>query len=387
MFIVVSAAKREHGPFWILCDSTAPVEIVELPFAPKEFWKYEQTLEVEWANKRPFATAMGGGRVAKCAPPLSWYRNPQFRVKRAGVAEKEEANKGAAKAARDAMEDMLAIADSVPGTQTSPGVVLTPPQAAVSRNAGVSAGSSGRVESAGSSNKSRRRSSMAAPPPQKLPTVTAKRDSETQVNILLEIFSECDRSGDGYVSKIELIKACRMTEGVSEFFGLPQHIRQEDGSRDLMEELFQDMDVDDDRNVSWDEFFSFYSSCKGDLSEEEDEVNGPSGALLIAILLPDEAGQSLAAVHIVENNSDAPDVNEEGENMISENPGHHTVVASSGKAGAEYSAASEIGAVCELIDDMEDEILIIPSLLTRKMEGKYRLVIKSTEAITVDRVA
>merc|ERR1712113_1087344 len=112
-----------------------------------------------------------------------------------------------------------------------------------------------------------------------------------------------------------------------------------------------------------------------------------SGSLLVAILLPDEPNQPPAAVHIVVNNEDAPDTNGDNENTIAENPGYHMVIAASGKAGAEYSAASEIGAVCELLEDMEDEIIIIPSLQTRKMEGKYRLVIKSTEAITVDRVA
>lgn len=229
---------------------------------------------------------------------------------------------------------------------------------------------------------------MAAPPPQKMPSAEVKRDSAEQVGILLEIFSECDRSGDGSVSKIELIKALRRTHGVSEFFGLPQYIRQEDGSRDMMEELFQDMDVNDDRNVTWEEFQDFYSTCRENISDDEEEdVHGPSGALLVAILLPEEPDQPPVAVHIVVNNEDAPDTNGDNENTIAENPGYHTVIAASGKAGAEYSSASEIGAVCELLDDMDDEIIIIPSLQTRKMEGKYRLVIKSTEAITVDRVA
>lgn len=228
---------------------------------------------------------------------------------------------------------------------------------------------------------------MAAPPPQKLPTAElAKRDSAEQANILLEIFSAVDKSGDGQVSKIELIKALRRSPGVPEFFGLPQYIRQEDGSRDLMEELFQEMDVDDDRNVSWDEFYDFYTQCKDNISEDDEDDAAPSGSLLIAILLPEDPGKSPAAVHIVENNADAPNTNGDNESTIAENPGHHTVVASSGKPGSEYSAASEIGAVCELVDDMEDEILIIPSLQTRKMEGKFRLIIKSTEAITVERV-
>jgi len=376
VFVVISAAKREYGPFWIICDASSPVEITPVPFAPKEFWKFEETVDAEWANKRPFATSMGGGRVAKCAPPLSWYRNPQFRVNRAGQKEKEEAGKHAAEAAAN----LLALEYEADKPSSAEGG---------GRNL-VSAGS-GKQESAGSgSNKSRRRSSMAAPPPQKLPTVEVakKRDSSMEVETLLEIFTEVDKNNNGSVSRAELIKACRRAPGVAEFFGLPSYIRQEDGSRDMLEELFQDMDVDNDKDVTWDEFVNFYTTCKENQSDdEEDEDIGPSGALLVAILLPEDPGQAAAAVHIVVNNEDAPDTNGDNENCISENPGYHTVIASSGKPGAEYSDAAEIGAVCELTEDVEEEILIIPSLKTRDMVGKYRLVIKSTEAITVDRVA
>merc|ERR1711874_41861 len=45
---------------------------------------------------------------------------------------------------------------------------------------------------------------------------------------------------------------------VADFFGLPRKIRQEDGSRDKMESLFQKIDGNNDRKISWEEFFRFY---------------------------------------------------------------------------------------------------------------------------------
>jgi hypothetical protein len=376
VFIVVSAAKREYGPFWILSDSSSPVEIEEVP-PPQDFWKFEQTLEIEWANKRPFAISMGGGRMhhAKIAPPLSWYRNPQIRVKRAGLAEKEEERKGMANA-------MLAIGDVGQKTNTDgapPTISVTSPGSAQRRPSSIRRAST----LGGSAGSGKRASVLKKRSSQTLQKLPSKGDIEAETGFLREIFDEVDRSHDGHVSKIELIKTCRKKPGVADFFGLPQHIRQEDGSRDAMEDLFQSMDANNDKDITFEEFHDFYT-----VFQETSFEDGPTGALLLAILLPDEPNESsAAAIHIVVNNEDAPDTNGDNENTICENPAHHEVVGSSGKRGAEYSTAAEIGAVCEMTNDIEEEILIIPSLQTRVMEGKYKLIIKSTEAITVDRVA
>mmetsp|Transcript_33744 Transcript_33744/g.104842 ORF Transcript_33744/g.104842 Transcript_33744/m.104842 type:complete len:271 (-) Transcript_33744:59-871(-) len=80
---------------------------------------------------------------------------------------------------------------------------------------------------------------------------------------LREIFSLCDKDGSGRISKIELIKVCRSTPRIAHFFGLPDHIRQEDGSRSLMEDWFQRIDSNDDREISWDEMVAFYRKTAG----------------------------------------------------------------------------------------------------------------------------
>jgi len=75
---------------------------------------------------------------------------------------------------------------------------------------------------------------------------------------LREIFKQCDTSGDGMINKRELIKVCRSSEDVAEFFVLPTKIMHDDGSRDAVERFFQKIDTNSDRMLSWSEFRNFY---------------------------------------------------------------------------------------------------------------------------------
>jgi len=82
---------------------------------------------------------------------------------------------------------------------------------------------------------------------------------EQQVT-LHDIFLRCDTNGDGRINKREMIKLCRSSPETAARLGLPGHVRQEDGSRDLLEARFQAMDADDDREITWEEFFQFFST-------------------------------------------------------------------------------------------------------------------------------
>ena len=77
---------------------------------------------------------------------------------------------------------------------------------------------------------------------------------------LRAIFKMCDTNGDGTINKRELIKMCRQSFETALFFGLPSVIKQEDGSRAKLEERFQRMDQNDDREVTWEEFHDWYMS-------------------------------------------------------------------------------------------------------------------------------
>jgi len=76
---------------------------------------------------------------------------------------------------------------------------------------------------------------------------------------LQSVFDKCDANRDGKVSKAELIKALRRKSGlVSGALKLPVNIRQEDGSRDVFEQVFQGADADGDRYLTWEEFRSVF---------------------------------------------------------------------------------------------------------------------------------
>jgi len=355
IFIVPSAAKGEYGSFSVVVDSSEPIEIEEVSGAPAQLWTCEQRIDLEWASCRPHIVTMGGGRPAHSAPPLSWYRNPQFRVTmgkeniaRAASKENFFSNTGSLSRSR-----ALALKEQDAGKEEDKSLPLEP-------------------------------------------TVYAK---------LMDIFDQCDRSGDGTINKRELIKCCRKNEDVAKFFGLPKKIRQEDGSRDRMEALFQQIDHNADREINMDEFVNFFKyTVKGetrpeDLEESQEEQNPEftrtfttgsavevvtaAQPLLLVRLVPAEGRtQAPAAVHLVRNNDSA-----KADQPVAENFNLHKVVASSNVGGHAYAAASEVGAVCMLSAEAEGCILVVPSLETTSSEGRYLLELKANVEIFVERLA
>lgn len=75
---------------------------------------------------------------------------------------------------------------------------------------------------------------------------------------LRDIFDKCDTDNDGQINKREFIKACRANGEIARFFEVPSVIRQEDGSRSKVEEVFQSLDADGDRAIRWAELLAFY---------------------------------------------------------------------------------------------------------------------------------
>merc|ERR1740121_57296 len=77
-----------------------------------------------------------------------------------------------------------------------------------------------------------------------------------------EAFRIIDKNGNGSLSRIEVILACRRDPSVRALLGLPATIRQEDGSRDRFEQVFQAMDSDDSKDVDFEEFARFVAEMQ-----------------------------------------------------------------------------------------------------------------------------
>jgi len=75
---------------------------------------------------------------------------------------------------------------------------------------------------------------------------------------LRQIFETVDVNRDGSINKREMIKFCRSSPDVAALLGFPEGVRQEDGSRDILEMRFQAIDRADDREVTWEEFRDFF---------------------------------------------------------------------------------------------------------------------------------
>ena len=73
-----------------------------------------------------------------------------------------------------------------------------------------------------------------------------------------EAFNRIDKNGDGTLSRIEVVQALRSSEEVRMLLHLPQKIRQEDGTRDLFERVFQKMDADESKSITLPEFEAYF---------------------------------------------------------------------------------------------------------------------------------
>jgi hypothetical protein len=75
-----------------------------------------------------------------------------------------------------------------------------------------------------------------------------------------KVFRHCDVARAGAFNECEMIFACSQRADVAAFLGLPQQLRAEDGSLDMATRMFQALDANQDYEVSWEEFRSFFTA-------------------------------------------------------------------------------------------------------------------------------
>jgi hypothetical protein len=95
---------------------------------------------------------------------------------------------------------------------------------------------------------------MGAPIPPPASAVPASPVKNVTRARLEEAFALIDKDSSGELSRAEVIKALRMHEEVRAVLGLGAVVRQEDGTRDAFEAIFQRIDTNADKKISLDEF-------------------------------------------------------------------------------------------------------------------------------------
>ena len=92
------------------------------------------------------------------------------------------------------------------------------------------------------------------------PLANAAADPKVAMKVIMCAFHLIDKNGDGFISRTELIKALRKSVVVQLLLQLPDRIRQEDGTRDRFEEVFQEIDVDSSKELDIDEFQLYFKN-------------------------------------------------------------------------------------------------------------------------------
>jgi hypothetical protein len=76
---------------------------------------------------------------------------------------------------------------------------------------------------------------------------------------IADAFERIDANRDGVLSRAEVIRACRRDPHIRFLLGLPAAIRQEDGTRDAFERVFQGLDADGSKSIDLQEFARAFS--------------------------------------------------------------------------------------------------------------------------------
>ena len=101
---------------------------------------------------------------------------------------------------------------------------------------------------------------------------------DDRVGQMRAVFDTIDRNHDGSINVRELLMALRKHPGVAEFMHMPAHVRQVGGTRETFEEMFQAIDKDGSRDVTWAEFEAYFdNNSHAALEEKRNDVLALTG--------------------------------------------------------------------------------------------------------------
>ena len=110
---------------------------------------------------------------------------------------------------------------------------------------------------------------------------------------LRALFDQVDKDHNGSINVREMLIALRKIPELGQILNLPQHIRQENGSRDAFEHVFQEMDSDGDanRSITYPEFQQYITKKCENINENmnENESKSKNKSSNVAMVPPKEA--------------------------------------------------------------------------------------------------
>ena len=86
------------------------------------------------------------------------------------------------------------------------------------------------------------------------PDPAGESPAAAEAGSLRALFDFMDKNGDGKVSRIEMIQALRKDPNTRKYLGLPAHFRQGSPEHAAFEAVFQRLDADGSREITWAEF-------------------------------------------------------------------------------------------------------------------------------------
>jgi len=396
VFIVPSAAKGEEGPFTLVVEGSGPVDVLEVEDEYRNIFHFSDDRHVEWSDKMPYRKNRGGGRFKKSAPCLTWYRNPQYRVRlksrvQAATEENERSagdvergapaapDFGALSAHGDSTDapEFTALAVKAPETHTLHVEVLGASDFSyadwlVDEEIHVSCGVEGAATDDPRGDLFRTEAVTGTETPTWDHTQIC-RGIHTGENLVFrccygsellgQVTLPYDKIAEGFDGELDLA-----VEGQAAWGKLSMNVHLIEAKKSAGSQR-----------------------SKGSVSSGHGSKSGEQAAKLQVLMLPTDPTQKVAcAIHICKN-LPHEDQRFYGDDRINENPYYHHVIASSAVDKHEYQVASEIGAVCKLHhgateEDDGESVFIIPSLERREDHGKFSLQILATEDIIVERV-
>eukprot|EP00928_Gymnodinium_smaydae_P070950 TRINITY_DN54674_c0_g1_i1.p1 TRINITY_DN54674_c0_g1~~TRINITY_DN54674_c0_g1_i1.p1 ORF type:complete len:238 (-),score=51.39 TRINITY_DN54674_c0_g1_i1:99-812(-) len=95
---------------------------------------------------------------------------------------------------------------------------------------------------------------------------------------LKAIFDEIDKNGNDSVSKTELVKMLKSNERAAALFDLPRLTSKGHKLDQLLASIFQTIDVNNDRSITFDEFLRVFDKCTGYHDEKDREKDARARA-------------------------------------------------------------------------------------------------------------